>query len=184
MRCIQRGIHPVLNYEAKVYDEKPLSFKASSRQRLRWMQGHFTVARHYFFPLLWASIKERSFVKFDAALYSISVYNTFFGFIVTALIWMDNIIPADNVFTSIYYYMPNWVAGVAISLTLIMFPLVMILEGVKSWRMYAHLFSMIIFQLSWLPITFYAFFTQNNKQWSHTQHTRVLRLEEVQSKQV
>ncbi|BBH24821.1 glycosyl transferase family 2 [Paenibacillus baekrokdamisoli] len=184
MRCVQRGVHPVLNYDAKVYDEKPLTFKASSRQRLRWMQGHFTVARQYFFPLLWASIKERSFVKFDAALYSISVYNTFIGFLATALLWGDNIIPAHNIFTSIYYYMPNWVAIAAISATVVMFPLVMILEGIKSPKMYAHLFSMVIFQLSWLPITFYAFFTQNNKQWSHTQHTRVLRLEEVQSKQV
>ncbi|AZN42955.1 glycosyltransferase family 2 protein [Paenibacillus albus] len=184
MRCVKRGIHPVLNYDAKVYDEKPLSFKASSRQRLRWMQGHFTVARSYFFPLLWASIKERSFVKFDAALYSISVYNTFLGFIVTAMLWMDNIIPADNIFTSIYYYAPSWVAPLAIFLTAIMFPLVMALEGIKSPKMYAHLFSMVFFQLSWLPITCYAFFTQNNKQWSHTQHTRVLRLDDVQSKQV
>ncbi|MCQ6559036.1 glycosyltransferase family 2 protein [Paenibacillus mendelii] len=184
MRCIKRGIHPVLNYEAKVYDEKPISFKASARQRLRWMQGHFTVARHYFFPLIWASIKERSFIKFDAAIYSASVYTTFFGFIATAMIWIDNIIPAENVFVSIYQYLPSWIAVVAISLAALMFPLVMMLERVKSWKMYAHLISMIFFQLSWLPITFYAFFTQNNKQWSHTQHTRVIRLEEVQSKQV
>ncbi|QHT62726.1 glycosyltransferase family 2 protein [Paenibacillus lycopersici] len=184
MRCVKRGIHPVLNYDAKVYDEKPLTFKASARQRLRWMQGHFTVARSYFFPLLWQSIKERSFVKFDAALYSISVYNTFLGFLVTALLYVDNLIPADNVFASIYYYLPWWAAAVAITATVVMFPLVMALEGIKSWKMYAHLLSMVFFQLSWLPITFYAFFTQNNKQWSHTQHTRVLRLEEVQSKQV
>jgi cellulose synthase/poly-beta-1,6-N-acetylglucosamine synthase-like glycosyltransferase len=184
MRCVQRGIKPVLNYEAKVYDEKPLKFKASARQRLRWMQGHFTVARHYFFPLLWASIKERSFVKFDAALYSLAAYNTLIGFVVTAMLYIDNLIPADNIFSSIYYYLPWWVAGVAITLTVVMFPLVMILEGVKSPKMYAHLFSMVLFQLSWLPITFYAFFTQNNKTWSHTKHTRVIRLEEVQSKQV
>ncbi|GGD48184.1 glycosyltransferase family 2 protein [Paenibacillus nasutitermitis] len=184
MRCVKRGIHPVLNYDAKVYDEKPLTFKASSRQRLRWMQGHFTVARHYFFPLLWASIKERNFVKFDAALYSISVYSTFIGFVATAILWIDNIIPAQNAFTSIYFYLPLWLPIVAISLTAVMFPLVMLLEGIKSGKMYAHLLSMIVFQLSWLPITFYAFFTQNNKQWSHTQHTRVLRLEEVQSKQI
>ncbi|MFD0714633.1 glycosyltransferase family 2 protein [Paenibacillus sp. GCM10027626] len=184
MRCVKRGVHPVLNYEAKVYDEKPITFKASARQRLRWMQGHFTVARHYFFPLLWASIKERNFVKFDAALYSASVYTTFFGFIVTAMIWVDNIIPADNVFVSIYNYLPWWVAAVAITLAAAMFPFVMMLERVTNWRMYAHLFTMIFFQLSWLPITFYAFFTQNNKQWSHTEHTRVIRLEEVQSKQV
>jgi len=184
MRCVKRGIHPVLNYDAKVYDEKPLTFKASARQRLRWMQGHFTVARHYFFPLMWASIKERNFVKFDAALYSASVYTTFFGFIATAMIWIDNILPGTNVFVSIYAYLPSWVAIVAISMAALMFPIVMMLERVRSGKMYAHLFSMIFFQLSWLPITFYAFFTQNNKQWSHTQHTRVIRLEEVQSKQV
>ena len=28
MRCVKRGIHPVLNYDAKVYDEKPLTFNA------------------------------------------------------------------------------------------------------------------------------------------------------------
>ncbi|OXM17243.1 glycosyltransferase family 2 protein [Paenibacillus herberti] len=183
MRCVQRGVHPVLNYDAKVYDEKPVTFKASARQRLRWMQGHFTVARQYFFPLLWASIKERNFIKFDAALYSFSVYTTLLGFVGTVIIWMDNVLPAENLFTSIYQFLPFWVPVVAISATALMFPLVMMLEGIKSGKMYANLLSMIVFQLSWLPITFYAFFTQNNKQWSHTQHTRVIRLEEVQSKQ-
>ncbi|MGN7456455.1 glycosyltransferase family 2 protein [Paenibacillus pasadenensis] len=183
MRCVQRGVHPVLNYEAKVYDEKPVSFRASARQRLRWMQGHFTVARQYFFPLLWASIKERNFVKFDAALYSFSVYSTLLGFVGTVVIWIDYVLPADNVFSSIYAYLPFWVPAVALASAALMFPLVMALEGIKSGKMYAHLLSMIVFQLSWLPITFYAFFTQNNKQWSHTQHTRVIRLEEVQSKQ-
>lgn len=184
MRCVQRGINPVLNYDAKVYDEKPVSFRASARQRLRWMQGHFTVARQYFFPLVWTAIKQRSFIKFDAAIYSISVYSTLLGFLATAAIWIDNIIPADNVFVSIYGYMPMWVSGVLIFLSLIMFPLAMLLEGVRSGKLYAQLLMMVVFQLSWLPITFYAFFTQNNKQWSHTQHTRVIRLEEVQSKQV
>ena len=69
MRSVQRNVYPVFNYDAKVFDEKPLTFKASARQRLRWMQGHFTVARRYFFPLLWQSIKERSLVKFDLAVY-------------------------------------------------------------------------------------------------------------------
>ncbi|MBB3108700.1 cellulose synthase/poly-beta-1,6-N-acetylglucosamine synthase-like glycosyltransferase [Paenibacillus phyllosphaerae] len=183
MRCVKRGVHPVLNFEAKVYDEKPLTFKASARQRLRWMQGHFTVARHYFFPLIWASIKERSFIKFDAALYSMSAYNTLLGFVLTAMIWIDSALPGSNAFISIYSYLPSWIAIVSLTLAALMFPLVMMLEGIKSGKMYAHLLSMIVFQLSWLPITFYAFFTQNNKQWSHTQHTRVLRLEEVQSKQ-
>lgn len=59
MRGVMRGVYPKFNYDAKVFDEKPLTFKASARQRLRWMQGHFTVARRYFFPPLWRAIKER-----------------------------------------------------------------------------------------------------------------------------
>ena len=183
MRCIQRGIHPVLNYDAKVFDEKPVTFQASSRQRLRWMQGHFTVARRFFFPLLWQSIKERSLVKFDAAVYSVSVYNVLLNFLVSGLLFADNLIPADNVFASLAEYVPLWLVLVSAFATMALFPLSLILEGVRSPKQYAYLLTLPLFLLSWLPITVHAFFTQNNKQWSHTQHTRVIRLEEVQSKQ-
>jgi Glycosyltransferases, probably involved in cell wall biogenesis len=182
MRCVSRGVYPVLNYDAKVYDEKPVSFRASARQRLRWMQGHFTVARHYFLPLLWASIKERNLVKFDAAVYSFSVYNTLLGFLLTAVLWIDLAIPADDVIHSVYSYLPWWLVAVIIIATVAQFPAAMMVEKVKSWKMYAHLLTLPFFLVSWWPITFYAFFTQNNKTWSHTQHTRVVRIEEVQSK--
>jgi hypothetical protein len=46
-------------------------------------------------------------------------------------------------------------------------------------RMYRSLLSFIVFMFSWWPVTFYAFFTQKNTQWSHTEHTRVIRLEEM-----
>ncbi|MFD0588551.1 glycosyltransferase family 2 protein [Paenibacillus sp. GCM10027627] len=182
MRCVKRGIYPILNYDAKVYDEKPVSFRASARQRLRWMQGHFNVARNYFFPLLWASIKERNLVKFDAAIYTISVYNTLLGFLLTVIMWIDMALPADNVIHSVYSSLPWWLVGIAIAATVLQFPAAMMMEKVKSWKMYAHLLTLPFFLISWWPITFYAFFTQNNKTWSHTQHTRVVRIEEVQSK--
>jgi cellulose synthase/poly-beta-1,6-N-acetylglucosamine synthase-like glycosyltransferase len=182
MRCVKRGIYPVLNYDAKVYDEKPVSFRASARQRLRWMQGHFNVARNYFFPLLWASIKERSLVKFDAAIYSFSVYNTLFGLLLTVILWIDMALPAEDVIHSMYSYLPWWLVAVAATATVLQFPAAMMMEKVRSWKMYAHLLTLPFFLISWLPITFYAFFTQNNKTWSHTQHTRVVRIEEVQGK--
>ncbi|MHA6485387.1 glycosyltransferase family 2 protein [Paenibacillus sp. strain BS8-2] len=182
MRCVKRGIYPVLNYDAKVFDEKPVTFRASARQRLRWMQGHFNVARNYFFPLLWASIKERSLVKFDAAIYSFSVYNTLLGLLLTVILWIDMIIPAKDVIHSVYSYMPWWLVAIAVAATVLQFPAAMMMEKVRSWKMYAHLLTLPFFLISWLPITFYAFFTQNNKTWSHTQHTRVVRIEEVQGK--
>lgn len=182
-RCVSRGINPVFNYDAKVFDEKPLTFKASSRQRLRWMQGHFTVARRYFFPLLWRSIKERNLAKFDMALYTITVYTVFLTFFMTAILWVDRAFFDGPNIATFYQHLPSWVGVVALVASCATFVLALILEGVKSWRIYVSLITFPIYLLSWYPITIYAFFTQNNKTWSHTQHTRVVRLEEVQSEQ-
>ncbi|PQP82571.1 glycosyl transferase family 2 [Paenibacillus sp. PCH8] len=183
MRSVQQNVYPVFNYDAKVFDEKPLTFKASARQRLRWMQGHFTVARRYFFPLLWQAIKERSLVKFDLAVYGANVYVVLLTFLMTAVMWVDMAIFNGPHIANIYGYFPLWVGFLAIGLNILTFLLSMALEKVTFAKVYLYLILFPIYLLSWYPITFYAFFTQNNKQWSHTQHTRVVRLDEVQSKQ-
>lgn len=181
MRCVQRGVNPVFNYDAKVYDEKPLTFAASARQRLRWMQGHFDVARRYFFPLLWQGIKERSWAKIDTAIYAANVYNLFVSSIVSIILWIDVAFPGDPVFKSLFQVSPFLFMFISVA-SYVQFPLALIIEKapLKTWR---YLLLYPVFLLSWWPITFYAFFTQNNKQWSHTKHTRVIRLEDVKTKQ-
>jgi cellulose synthase/poly-beta-1,6-N-acetylglucosamine synthase-like glycosyltransferase len=181
MRCVQRGINPTFNYDAKVYDEKPLTFKASARQRLRWMQGHFDVARRYFFPLLWQGIKESNWAKIDTAIYAANVYNLFISSIITIMLWVWMMLPGDPLIPSLYDMSPFFFSLFTV-LTYAQFPLALMIEKAPL-KSYMYLFAFPIFLLSWWPITFYAFFTQNNKQWSHTEHTRVIRLEEVQSKQ-
>lgn len=183
MRCVEKGINPVFNYDAKLFDEKPLTFKASARQRLRWMQGHFTVARRYFFKLLWQSIKERSFIKLDMALYGVNVYIVLITFLLSAFIWVDQSILEGPHFNTLYSYFPLWISFIAIAANVFIFLAAMALEKVTYKKVYAYLILFPIYLISWWPITFYAFFTQNNKQWSHTKHTRVVRLDEVQSKQ-
>ena len=183
VRCIQRNIYPKFNYDARVYDEKPITFRASARQRLRWMQGHFDVSRRYMMPLLWQGIKERSVVKIDAALYIFNAFIYLIGFLVTMALWFDVMLPGDPHLTSIYSKMP-----LGLSLTIVLYgylqcPIAMLMEKV-NWRLYVRLITFPIFFLSWWPIAFYAFFTQNNKTWSHTKHTRVIRLEDVQGKQM
>lgn len=183
MRSVMRGVYPKFNYDAKVFDEKPLTFKASARQRLRWMQGHFTVARRYFFPLLWRAIKERSIVKLDLALYGVNVYIVLLTFVLTAILWADASLFDGPHIANLYGYLPLWLSFTAIAANIFTFMIAMILEKVTFKKVYAYLILFPVYLLSWYPITVYAFFTQNNKQWSHTEHTRVVRLEEVQSKQ-
>lgn len=176
MRCVQRGVYPKFNFDAKVYDEKPLTFMASARQRLRWMQGHFSVARKYFFPLLWQGIKERSWAKIDSALYAANVYNLFIGSVLTIIYWVDYLLPGEKL-SSIYHHTYSWIAWFPF-ITYVLLILSLIVEKVPL-RVYKSLITFPIYLLSWSPITMYAFFTQNNKRWSHTKHTRVLRLEDM-----
>jgi cellulose synthase/poly-beta-1,6-N-acetylglucosamine synthase-like glycosyltransferase len=179
MRSVSNGVYPKFNYDAKVFDEKPITFKASSRQRLRWMQGHFTVARKYFFPLLWQSIKERSLVKFDLALYGVNVYVVLLTFLMTGVMWVDMALYGGPNIANIYGYLPVWLTIVALSANILTFFAALALERVTYKKVYQYLILFPIYLLSWYPITLYAFFTQNNKQWSHTEHTRVVRMEEV-----
>lgn len=181
MRCVALGVKPTLSFEAKVYDEKPLTFKASARQRLRWMQGHFDVCRRYFFPLLWQGIKERSWTKIDAAIYSANAYNFFIASILFVVLWVRTLIPGMTVMPNVYEMFP--ILNVVTILMYALLPVSMFMDGAPR-AIYKYLILYPIFLFSWWPITVYAFFTQNNKQWSHTKHTRVIRLEDVQSKQV
>jgi cellulose synthase/poly-beta-1,6-N-acetylglucosamine synthase-like glycosyltransferase len=182
VRCIQRGINPTFNYDAKVYDEKPLTFQASARQRLRWMQGHFEVVRRFFFPLLWQGVKERNWVKLDAAIYTFNAYNFLLGGVIWLMLTVDALMPGHPYFTSLYKVMPLWLGYTFSALTFIQMPLAVLLERVPL-KIFKYIWGFPFYFLSWFPVTIHAFFTQNNKQWSHTEHTRVLRLEEVQSKQ-
>ncbi|WP_438434705.1 glycosyltransferase family 2 protein [Gorillibacterium sp. sgz500922] len=178
MRCVKRGVKPIFNYEAKVFDEKPLSFKASWKQRLRWMQGHFEVARRYFFPLIWQGIKERSWTKIDMALYALNVYNVFITGVVTTVLYLDMFLPGKAHFTSVYAHAP-WLLMTLSLLSVIQFPIALYLERAPK-KIIKSLITFPLYLLSWYPLTFYAFFTQTNKQWSHTQHTRVIRIDEMQ----
>jgi cellulose synthase/poly-beta-1,6-N-acetylglucosamine synthase-like glycosyltransferase len=179
MRAVSNNVYPVFNYNAKVYDEKPITFKASAIQRQRWMQGHFTVARKYFFPLIWKSIKDRSLVKFDLALYSANAYIVLITFILTTISFVDLALFNGSNIKNLYGYLPIWISFAAILANIFTFGISLYLEKVTYKKVYTSLILFPIYLLSWIPITIYAFFTQNNKTWNHTEHTRNLDLYEV-----
>jgi len=181
MRCVKLGIKPTYNFDAKVYDEKPLTLKASARQRLRWMQGHFDVCRRYFFPLLWQGIKERSWTKIDAAIYSANAYNFLLACVLFIIMWVKEIVPGGNDLPNLYEMVP--LLNLIVVAIYVLLPIAMWLEK-SPLKVYKYLILYPLFMLSWWPITSYAFFTQKNKTWSHTQHTRSIRLEEVQSRHI
>ncbi|WP_018131071.1 glycosyltransferase family 2 protein [Effusibacillus pohliae] len=178
-RCIERGIYPRWAHDAIVYDEKPNTLKASWNQRLRWMQGHFDCASRYFWPLLIKSIKTRNWAMLDAALYLFQPMRFLIIFLMMMVLLLQLVMPWWWQVTAIQDILfPTEFWTVVNILLYAQLPLAMILERAK-WRAYLGLIVYPIFLFTWFPITVVAFFTKNNKKWSHTVHTRGIRVEEL-----
>ncbi|MGZ4106224.1 MAG: glycosyltransferase family 2 protein [Tumebacillaceae bacterium] len=178
-RCVGRGIYPTWAHNAIVYDEKPNTIKASWKQRLRWMQGHFDCASRYFWPLLGKSIKHRNWAMLDAALYLFQPMRLLIILLTSMILYLQLAMPNWWAVTDIQHAMlptPYWVAiNVLLYAQL---PLAMFLEK-ANWRAYVGLILYPVFLFTWFPITVVAFFTKNNKTWSHTVHSRAIRLDEL-----
>ncbi|MGH8630484.1 MAG: glycosyltransferase family 2 protein, partial [Burkholderiales bacterium] len=69
MLLVLEGVRVSWAHETHTYDEKPLSLRASWRQRLRWMRGHWDVARRLCLPLLALARARGDAIALDAALY-------------------------------------------------------------------------------------------------------------------
>lgn len=70
-QCAEIGVQVHYVPEALTYDEEPLSFKVSLRQRLRWSAGVQSVANRYFGRLIW---KKPSWLRWDLAAHVIMIY--------------------------------------------------------------------------------------------------------------
>ncbi|WP_026962421.1 glycosyltransferase family 2 protein [Alicyclobacillus herbarius] len=180
VRCVERGILPIWDHDAKVYDEKPTTIMASARQRLRWMQGHFHCARQHMWPLIQAGIRERDFAKIDAGIYLFQPMRFLILFL-TSVMMLLQITPHATPLTHVTSLLPTqfWVA-VNVFLYLQM-PLALLLERV-NWRAYFGLIILPFFLWTWGPVVLQAYFTKSNRKWTHTVHKRAIRLDQLRSR--
>mgnify|MGYP001176596478 CR=1 FL=1 len=177
-RCVEREIYPTWAHEAIVYDEKPIDLASSMRQRLRWMQGHVYCARRYFFRLVKHSLKNKNFAQFDAALYLFQPFR-FMIFILCSLMIYFQVLTSSLEVWGIREVLPNWFwIGITVFF-LLQTPIVLLIERKPLIAFLGYLLPYQLFLLTWIPVTVWAFFTSNNQQWSHTKHTRAIRIEEL-----
>ena len=78
-RIILGGSRVHWNNEAIIFDEKPLTFWASRRQRTRWMQGHYWVLMKYGPQLLLQWLKTWKIQYLDWLFYLLSAVTTVVG---------------------------------------------------------------------------------------------------------
>lgn len=176
-KCVEKGIYPTWAHLAIVYDEKPITLWASMRQRLRWMQGHIFCARRYFFRIIALAIKNRNWSQFDAALY---LFQPFRFVMYISYLFMLYFQVGTSLIMKLHFtaVLPNWF-WISVSILLyLQTPLILWIEK-KPLKAYLGYFPYLLFCLSWVPVTIYAFFTSNNQTWIHTKHTRSIKIDDV-----
>ncbi|WP_245856215.1 glycosyltransferase family 2 protein [Paenibacillus rigui] len=176
-RCVERGVYPTWAHDAIVYDEKPVGLRSSLRQRLRWMQGHFYCARQYFWKLIKVSVINRSLAQLDAAIYLFQPFRFLIYMAYSFMLYFQVATSAIDRW-GIMQILPDWFWVLVSAVLYLQTPVVLMIEK-KPFKAFLGYIPYFLFLLTWMPVTIWAFFTSNNQNWSHTQHTRAIKIEEV-----
>ena len=182
MKAVLHGIKPVWAHHVKVYDEKPIEFQASWRQRLRWMRGHWAVASTYIRPLFKRFITKRDVSALDSILYLLQpsrILLAYFSLGVNIVLAMT---PHSYVFSWLHsgVIFPRYIWITLFIVQWIIPPgviIIMLLERQKLKR-FLGLIWYQFFALSYLPLTIIGLITRKNKEWAHTAHTRNIEIEQ------
>lgn len=179
------GKRSLWNHFAIVYDEKPVTVKASHRQRTRWCQGHWFVAISTTLRQISGIFKASSvrdfFNRFEVFLYSYTMSRTI---IIFSIFTLSLFIPFVREFIpSFWSFVPIWL--VCQMMNYFVFPIYYILdEGKIAFSSKFTTFEKLInflkiytgfFYTSFIYIAaqivglFTSFKTQNN--WVKTEHT-------------
>ena len=186
---IEFTLHHVLEGEciaycdkAVLYDEQPVKFSQSWRQRMRWTKGSMQVTRKYFFKMVKGIFTGKGFACFDLAVATmIPLILTILGFgvyvlaIVLGLIFFreDMMIVIKSLletFVNSYFMLLGIGAVTTVS------------EWTKIFapmkKKIAYTFTFPFFMLSYIPITIVALFSKN-VTWKPIVHSQVKTLDDV-----
>ncbi len=169
--------------DAELYDEQPITFKQSYKQRLRWSKGFFQVWQKHGKELIKGIFKHRKFAFFDmtmnimpAFILSVLLLSTSISAIAFGIFGIGN--PAPVVESLLGYISFTY------SIMFLMGLITIISEWKKihttSGRKIGYLFLFPIFMYTYIPISVIALFKKVT--WEPILHTRSRSLDEVTGK--
>ncbi len=176
MRALAYGIKTGWAHDAVVYDEKPLTFMQSCRQRKRWAQGQVDVANRYLLLLIFKGVREKNWMYFDAALH---LFQPYFTMIASAFLLIQAFPFFELHYTNLFIEYVPWTVWQLVSGAITVFPAIALFLDKIPWRAYWGLILYPIFMYSWIPIIFIGFLHRHRKEWSHTKHTRSITYREI-----
>ncbi|KUK13830.1 MAG: Glycosyl transferase family 2, partial [bacterium 42_11] len=165
-------------HDVKVYDEKPLTFRDSWNQRLRWMRGHWSVALKYGLSLLKKTFLEGKLFMLDMFFYAISPLRILLGGLILLFLFLSHVSDVNVVSLPYPGVLPFWF-WFAVSLWIWLYPFLALLQERVPIKAFPYMVYLVLWSLTWIPLVVQALLTVRVRQWSHTKHTRALSFKEV-----
>ncbi|MEG0970941.1 MAG: glycosyltransferase family 2 protein, partial [Acidaminococcaceae bacterium] len=154
MKALLEGIPTTWAHDAIVYDEKPLTFEQSWRQRKRWAQGHFDVASRYMGKLFKEGIKQHNIVMLDGIIH---LFQPYFLILSTFFVISSYIYSIYPFYTNVLYAILPWEVWTVIGIGQYIFPMIVLAKIHASFKSWYYLIFYPLFIYSWIPITVLGF---------------------------
>ena len=165
--------------DAITYDEQPVDFISSLKQRFRWSKGTMQCLRIYSSKLFKQFIKTGVPQCFDMSIFYLAPIVQVVSTLVVLVILIYNIFDAElSGFMKILYdnkimsLVLGYIVTALISLFAVLFEKKNIKESLKG------IFTLSIFMLTWVPINIVCMFKKNYR-WTPIQHNRAVNIDSI-----
>lgn len=183
-RLILAGGRVLWNEWARVYDEKPVTFRASYQQRSRWMRGHYDVLFRYGLRCLREFARTRRLQYLDLFMYLVAparlavTYSIVLVGLAAYAAWLAIAQPADLGWRALLPGVSWALIGLALSsLNVVGGPSFRF--GRLTLRYLPDVLTFFWFGLTLVPIAVTGAFRTRDRSWRRTDHTRALALDDL-----
>jgi cellulose synthase/poly-beta-1,6-N-acetylglucosamine synthase-like glycosyltransferase len=182
VQCIMAGEKVAWVPEAITYDEQPMTFEQSWKQRKRWSIGVLQGLSSYFKPLVQLMNQKPKMIYADFAMYylasvvqHLSVFLVFFGFVLRLAVLKYPLFPLTPLYDQFFQSL-----GIAVLIPFVMALQTAILEKKLHPGLLKGLFLFWFFLATWIPINFISLLTfKNNQNWDAIRHTRAIKFKDL-----
>lgn len=168
MQCLLKGVPAKWAHTARVYDEKPEEFKASAIQRLRWARGHWDVCFRYAPKLLWKSISRLDILAFDGLMYLLNPGKIVLNSATVGIILLSTVFNPEW-FTPVFEW-NLWLAMIIFQFAYLGYTIMA--DAKKKLNLLWSYVTLILFNITYIPLFIWSLVTWKNKSWNPTKHTR------------
>lgn len=178
-QCAINGVPIAFVKDAVTYDEQPLTFIQSWKQRKRWSVGTIQCLFRYFNPLIKNGMKKGIPQCFDMALFFLAPIVQVVGCITIILLIVYNLLNIEvSDIMKVMYDNKVWSVMIGYLISVLIGLSVVLLEKKKVRKTFKGILTLAFFMLTWIPINVICMI-KREQVWEPIEHNRNVDIDSI-----